>query len=485
MKGLLSNIFSTMALCVCTSVMAASYNYKCSPVSVEIEDLSSAYLNEYILIITQNAKNTAEYNKQTTYPSTVELHLFPEEHSIAGTFSSADCSIGEYSFVQYNSNFRYLYAQAESFITIESRGGDKYALTGGKLTVRNNAGNIYTYNYCYAESDLNSKDAPVVPFVFTYTESPIPEQWDVLGTSTVTDSVVSFLSGNASTPHAYNVRTLQNGTSYKFVNLFWDGSTVSDATYTNTDITVNAADPDNVCIERQNTGWKNSVSGQDYFITATGGRYADGMIVFDASDCTADANGQPLDTPVGGLRFVMPGTPLEYDTIYVTATDCSKEYYTDSQDWMVILRDADGSLYGFDIYAPESGLEDGRTYSSWNRDFNPDFTYAWIGQDPDYAIKSTFSITEQDNGISVIACLYTESGHLYRITYQSGQTAVADIANLKSDDTPAIFSLDGKLLSKPSKGRICIINGRQTLGSPEIVWGQQEFSGENPQFRKR
>lgn len=463
MKGLLATLFSAMALCVSTSVTAASYNYKCSPVLIEIEDLSSAYLNEYMLIITQNAKNTAEYNKQTIYPSTVELHLFPEEHSLAGTFSSKDCSIGEYSFVQYNSNFRYLYAQAESFITIESRGGNKYALTGGKLTVRNNAGNIYTYNYCYAESDLNSKDAPVTPFVFTYAESPIPEHWDVLGTSTVTDSVVSFLSGNASTPHTYNVQTLQNGTSYKFVNLFRNGSTASNGSYTNTDITVNAADPDNVCIERQNTGWKNSVSGQDYFITATGGRYADGMIVFDAADCTADVNGQPLDTPAGGLRFIMPGTPLEYDTIHVTATDYSKEYFPDSQEWMVTLRDADGSLYGLDIYAPGNGLEDGRTYSSWNRDFNLDFTYAWIGQDPDYAIKATFSITEQSNGLSVIAELGTESGRLYRISYQSGQTAVADIENLKSHGMPGIFSLDGRLISKPPKGRICIINGRQTL----------------------
>ena len=129
MKKLLNALCCAMALCASIGVSASSYNYKCGPVSVEIEDLSSAYLNEFKLVISQNAKNTSEYSKQTLYPSTVELHLYPDKHSIAGTFSSKDNSIGEYSFVQYNSNFRFLNMQAESFFTIESRGGNSYAIT--------------------------------------------------------------------------------------------------------------------------------------------------------------------------------------------------------------------------------------------------------------------------------------------------------------------------------------------------------------------
>lgn len=414
-----------MALCASTDVMAASYNYKAAPVTIEIEDLSSKYLNEFKLIITQRAKNTTEYSKQTLYSSVMELYLYPDEHTIAGTFSSKDGSIGEYSFVQYNSNYRFLNMQAESYFTIESRGGDKFAITGGKMVVKNNAGNIYTYNYCYAEADLNNPDAPVTAFEFTFQGAPLPETWDNIGTSLVTDSVVSSLLGNASDAAPYGVTTLQNEAMYKFVSLFGNDNPAyrsivsgTDAgSYTSADITVDVTDPENVSIARQRTGWTNGNSGYDYFLTASGGRFIEGMIVFTAADCTIDEDGHALETPAGGLTFVMPGTPLEFDTIAVTAVDCNSEYFPDSKEWMVTMHDADGSLYGFDIYAPKSGLENGKRYSSRNRDFNTDFTYAWIGEDPDYAIRASFVRTETDNEINVTAEMATENGRLYQISY--------------------------------------------------------------------
>ncbi len=230
MKILLNALCCAMALCASIGVSASSYNYKCGPVSVEIEDLSSAYLNEFKLVISQNAKNTSEYSKQTLYPSTVELHLYPDEHSIAGTFSSKDNSIGEYSFVQYNSNFRFLNMQAESFFTIESRGGNSYAITGGRLEVRNNAGNTYTYNYCYAESDLNDRDAPVTPFEFTYTLSPLPsddddpEEPDITEFDTIYVSAVDYSSSYFPESHDWMVTMHDASESLYGIDIYARGS---------------------------------------------------------------------------------------------------------------------------------------------------------------------------------------------------------------------------------------------------------------------
>ena len=462
MRKLFSAIFSVILFCAGGTINATSYNYKAAPVDIEIEDLSSKYINEYKLIITQYAKNTAEYSKQTTYYSIVELYLYPDEHSIAGTFSSKDGSISDESFVQYNSNYRFLNTQATSTFTIVSKGGNRYAITEGKLVVKNNAGNVYTYNYCYAEDDLNDSEAPVTPFEFEYKNDPLPEKWDEIGTSTVTDSVISLIPGNAGEVAPYLVTTLQNDTLYKFVDLFGNGN----GSYTKADIVVNAANPDNVRIERQSTGRKNDENGHEYFITASNGRYIEGMITFAASDCIVDEDGRTLESPAGGLTFIMPGTPLEFDTIAVTAVDFETSYFPDSKECMVIMHDANGSLYGFDIYTSESGLENGRTYSSRNRDFNPDYTYAWIGEEPDYALKSSFVRTEEDDVVRVNATIAAESGRLYLIEYTVRNVVPQSVESTAEDgithDT-RIISLDGRIVSEPMKGRIYILDGVKTL----------------------
>lgn len=153
------------------SAYSSTYNYKCGPTKIEVEDLSTSYYSQFKLKITQDAKNVTEYNKTTLYASTVEIILDPDEHSIVGTFSYDDYSIGYGTFVKYGNNTRYVSATQNSTITIESRGGNKYALTSGKLAVENASGTyLYNYNYCYANEDLNDQNAPVTPFEFEFGE---------------------------------------------------------------------------------------------------------------------------------------------------------------------------------------------------------------------------------------------------------------------------------------------------------------------------
>ncbi|MCQ2348737.1 MAG: hypothetical protein MJZ65_06095 [Paludibacteraceae bacterium] len=159
-------LFSALLLTV--SMWATIYNYKCGPTAVTVKDQSTSSYNQFEISITQDAKNTTEYNKQKLYPSTVTLIIYPETRSIAGTFSTNDYSIGPGSYVLYDGAKRFVKETGSTF-TIESKGGNKYAITGGKLVVENGTGsNTYNYSYCYANADLNDQYASATPFEFTY-----------------------------------------------------------------------------------------------------------------------------------------------------------------------------------------------------------------------------------------------------------------------------------------------------------------------------
>ena len=163
--------------------------YKCGPTEVVVTDLSTPTYNEFKLTITQKAKNTSEYNKETLYDNTVELILDPDEHSIVGTFTTDDYTIGASSFLKSGSNTRYVSYWENSTITIVSKGGNKYAITDGLLQVESSNGKtLYKYNYCYAADDLNNQDAEKTAFEFTFGEEPTP-------TPKVSDQFVDTISG--------------------------------------------------------------------------------------------------------------------------------------------------------------------------------------------------------------------------------------------------------------------------------------------------
>ena len=155
----------------------STLSYKCGPTEVVVTDLSTPTYNEFKLVITQKAKNTAEYSKETLYDNTVELIIDPDEHSIVGTFTTDDYTISSNTFLKSGSNTRYVSYWENSTITIVSKGGNKYAITDGLLQVENTKGTtLYKYDYCYAAADLNDQAAEKTAFEFTFGEEPTPPQ---------------------------------------------------------------------------------------------------------------------------------------------------------------------------------------------------------------------------------------------------------------------------------------------------------------------
>ena len=85
------------------------------------------------------------------------------------------------------------------------------------------------------------------------------EEGELTYTSSVNDGVVAWLLGDDESAPAYNVTTIQNGTTYKMVNLFGNANpaynNIDDlASYQATDIEIDASDPNNVKIAKQNIG---------------------------------------------------------------------------------------------------------------------------------------------------------------------------------------------------------------------------------------
>ncbi len=115
-------------------------------------------------------------------------------------------------------------------------------------------------------------------------------------------------------------------------------------------------------------------------------------------------------------------TPATYDTIPVTVAAYQEKYYASSLDWQVIMQDAAGNGYSFDIFAPAEGLESGKTYTSDNGDFDLDYTYAAVNKVNDFAVKASFTKTETEDALSVTAEMTTAGNHVYQFTYNVDKT---------------------------------------------------------------
>ena len=264
---------------------SSTYNYKVGPTEVVVTDLSTPTYNEFKIAITQKAKNTTEYSKETLYDNTVELIIDPDQHSIVGTFTTDDYSISPNSFLKSGSSTRNVSYWETSTITIVSKGDNKYAITDGLLQVENSGGtNLYKYNYCYDAADLNNQAAEKTAFEFTFGEEPTP----------------------------------------------------------------------------------------------------------------------PAPTA---------------DTVKVAATSYQEQYYASYGDWQAIMMDADGNAYSLDIFAPATGFESGKTYSTDNNDFDLAYTYAVVNGVKDYAVKASYTKTVSATGVKVVAEMTTAGNKVYQFSY--------------------------------------------------------------------
>ncbi len=112
-----------------------------------------------------------------------------------------------------------------------------------------------------------------------------------------------------------------------------------------------------------------------------------------------------------------------FDTIQVTVAQYSAKYYASSKDWQVIMYDAAGNGYSFDIFAPAEGIENGKTYTSENSDFDIDYTFAVINKVEDVAVAASYTQTETEDALSVTAEMTTAGNHVYQFTYALDKTA--------------------------------------------------------------
>ncbi len=179
---------------------ATHYNYLCGVTAVTVTDESNKHVYGtdtsfvYLVQITQTCKNTAEYDKTTTYASTVDLYLNPETHRLEGTYSSADYSICSSLFgtttVYYGTNRRTLNTDKTSTFTITKIDDTHYSIGEGVLHVQNSKKtNTYAYNYCYNAAEIGTKDIGQTPFVFEFdpgekTVEITPSSVEVTPTST-------------------------------------------------------------------------------------------------------------------------------------------------------------------------------------------------------------------------------------------------------------------------------------------------------------
>lgn len=99
----------------------------------------------------------------------------------------------------------------------------------------------------------------------------------------------------------------------------------------------------------------------------------------------------------------------QYDTINVEIALCKSKYYSGTPgDWYFEMFDGEANGWYFDIFAPETGLEDGKTYSSNNDDMDLWYTYYEPKDDfNDYADSAWFTKTVTESGYTISAGMLT------------------------------------------------------------------------------
>lgn len=158
MKRLLTIL---IALCVGSSAFGAlTYTTKITS-DVKVTDQSTKWYNQYLLEFTQTGHGSSDGKD---YDTSVYLIIYPDEASIAGTFSIADGSIDPNSYIKYGSNYRYMVdynAEKTTAITITDNGNGTYSMEGW---LRGKQGSNSYYYYEYAAKDNVFKVAMPDPY---------------------------------------------------------------------------------------------------------------------------------------------------------------------------------------------------------------------------------------------------------------------------------------------------------------------------------
>lgn len=124
----------------------------------------------------------------------------------------------------------------------------------------------------------------------------------------------------------------------------------------------------------------------------------------------------------------------QYDTINVEIALCKSKYYSGTPgDWYFEMYDGEANGWYFDIFAPETGLEDGKTYSSNNDDMDLWYTYYEPKDDfNDYADSAWFTKTVTERGYTISAGMLTRSGSVYQLAYVYDSTRVSETVDIEA-----------------------------------------------------
>ncbi|MCQ2348269.1 MAG: hypothetical protein MJZ65_03675 [Paludibacteraceae bacterium] len=159
------------------TVWATTYEYKCGPTAVAVEEAKVNNKYQYTFTITQNAKNTAEYTTRptTTYATKAVVVVQRDTKVLEGTYSTNaeeegidGVIIANSTYVKYDTSTRYINPNQKSTFTISRNSSGKYFIGEGTLNVKSTDGtNWYAYQYCYEHAYLNTQNKPIVPFEFS------------------------------------------------------------------------------------------------------------------------------------------------------------------------------------------------------------------------------------------------------------------------------------------------------------------------------
>ena len=152
-----------------TMVWGAEYNYKSGIASCSV---NSESLVDGNTIFTLDIGVRGLNGK--TYASTLTLVLSSSDHTLEGTYSTADINnkITDDTYIKYSTQIkRTPNSDSLSIITIEKIGAPDYCyrISGGKLLLKNTEDNLYNYYFCYAlDADKNVIENTLSNYDFGY-----------------------------------------------------------------------------------------------------------------------------------------------------------------------------------------------------------------------------------------------------------------------------------------------------------------------------
>ena len=182
----MKKIFILLALCALTmSSEAAFRRYLCGITELTVDTLQSATKNQYTVTFEQKCKNTAEYDKPTTfYTSTVKLVLNSDDRTLDGVYTTAGASttsvsanVNDQTINLISSEFtsgstsRLLRKDSISTFTIEKVDETHYAITSGLLYFSkrlDQTTDTWAYQYCYDADEILTEGISPKPYVFGY-----------------------------------------------------------------------------------------------------------------------------------------------------------------------------------------------------------------------------------------------------------------------------------------------------------------------------